>query len=86
MTRVPLTPSGPRPAQCCELGWSDKVHPAPPGPRRYVDGLGFTYHLCDFHYRRLVVGLLRCEGNRRQTRPMGRAWSERGTLPKRKRR
>jgi hypothetical protein len=85
VTRVPLTPSGPRPPQCCEFGWSDKRHPAPLGPRLFVDSLGFHNHLCDFHYFRLVVGLLHAEGNRRQTRPMGRAWSGRGTLPKRRR-
>jgi hypothetical protein len=74
-----------RPAQCCELGWSDKSHPAPLGPRLYVDCLGFPNHLCDFHYTNLTEKLLRCVGARHQTRPMGRAWSGRGTLPKRTR-
>jgi hypothetical protein len=42
---------------CCDLG-SDPAHPyhtAP--PHTYVDGLGFSYALCDRHYAALVRGL-----------------------------
>ena len=74
------------PVACCELGRIDPHHPLPGGLRRYVDPFGFTYRLCAAHYAALVAGLLRAEGTRRQTRPMGRAWSVRGTPPKRRRR
>jgi len=83
--RVPQTPGPPRPPQCCEFGWFDAGHPAPRGPRLYVDRLGFHNHLCDDHYHALVEGLARCAGNRRQTRPIARFWSDRGTRPLRTR-
>jgi hypothetical protein len=74
------------PDACCELGRIDNHHPLPTNLRLYVDPYGFTYRLCERHYLALITGLLHAEGSRRQTRPMGRAWSGRGTRPKRERR
>lgn len=88
MTRVPETPSGPRPAQCCEFGWSDKSHPAPLGPRLFVDSRGFHNHLCDVHYTALVVGLRRTWERRADIRPAHLGYRPRrrgGTLPLRER-
>jgi hypothetical protein len=82
-------PGVPAPEVCCDLGRIDVRHLRFTGLRTYTDAFGFAYQLCDAHYDALVQGLLRCEGlrgtARHQSRPMGRVWSERGTLPKRRR-
>jgi len=78
-------PGVPAPVACCELGRIDTRHLRFTGLRTYVDAFGFAYQLCDLHYAALVGGLLRCEGLRGHARHQVRPWSERGTLPKRRR-
>jgi len=48
------------PAPCCDLGRADddRDTPLPPTPRRFRDALGFTYRLCEVHYRVLTRVLL----------------------------
>ena len=47
-------------APCCDLGRADddRDTPLPPTPRRFRDALGFTYRLCEVHYRVLTRVLL----------------------------
>lgn len=80
------------PEVCCDLGRIVPYHPQPPPSgttHAYTDHLGFTYHLCARHYGVFVDFWRRLAQNRgsarHQTRPFARVWSERGTLPKRRR-
>ena len=40
------------------------THRYVPGPERYTDEFGYTYHLCRAHYMALVSGLVRIEARR----------------------
>lgn len=49
----------PPPWPCCDIG-SDKQHPYRGTPAHtVVDGLGFAYGACDYHYAHWSRGLLR---------------------------
>ena len=61
----------PPPPSCCDLN-SDRAHPyhGEP-PHTYTDPFGFTYRLCEQHYRSLVETLLRFERTRVARRLLG---------------
>jgi hypothetical protein len=56
---------------CCDLN-SDRGHPCHTDPSHaYTDPFGFTYRLCEKHYRALVGTLLRAERTRLTRRFIG---------------
>jgi ribosome-binding protein aMBF1 (putative translation factor) len=66
-------------ATCCVLGEVGTPAFTTPPTRAYTDALGYTYALCEVHYRSLVTGLLKAEHSRAVRRQEGRIapWEQR---------